>query len=397
MDLFDKCKNFTLAREYREMGIYPYFHELETRQDVEVVMEGKRRIMLGSNNYLGLTINKEVTDAAKSAIDQYGSGCSGSRFLNGTLNLHVLLEKELAEFIGKEACVTFSTGFQSNLGIISAVAGRHDYLILDKEDHASIYCAARLSYAEMLRYEHNDMEDLERILKSLPLDAGKLIVTDGVFSMGGDICKLPEIVALAKKYNARTMVDDAHGLGVLGKHGRGTAEHFGLTDEVDIIMGTFSKSLASLGGYMVADEYVIEYVRHKSNPFIFCASITPASCASTLAALRVLKKNPGLVRRLEEIGDYVRAGLTKRGVPIRHSDRTPIVPIYTKEFDRTLMVAKALYDAGVYANPVLPPATPPTDCLIRTSYMASHTNELLDEAMDIIASVISEFGLIQEV
>jgi 8-amino-7-oxononanoate synthase len=396
MDLFDKCRNFTLANEYREMGIYPYFHELETRQDVEVIMEGKRRIMLGSNNYLGLTINKEVTDAAKNAVEQYGSGCSGSRFLNGTLNLHVQLEKELAEFIGKEACVTFSTGFQSNLGIISAVTARHDYLILDKEDHASIYSAARLSYATMLRYEHSDMADLERVLQSLPLDSGKLIVTDGVFSMGGDICNLPKIVELAKKYNARTMVDDAHGLGVLGEHGRGTAEHFGLTDQVDIIMGTFSKSMASLGGYMVADEYVIEYVRHKSNPFIFCASITPASCASTLAALRVLKKHPELVRRLEEIGDYVRAGLTKRGVPIRHSDRTPIVPIYTKDFEKTLRVAKALYEAGVYVNPVLPPATPPDDCLLRTSYMASHTNALLDEAMDTIAKVLSDYGLLKE-
>ncbi|MGI6576637.1 MAG: aminotransferase class I/II-fold pyridoxal phosphate-dependent enzyme [Eubacteriales bacterium] len=386
MDLFKKCEEFTSANEARELGIYPYFHALESRQDIEVMMEGKRRIMLGSNNYLGLTVHPEVTEAAIKAVEQYGSGCSGSRFLNGTLMLHLELEQELAEFLGKESVMTFSTGYQSNLGIISAIASRHDYILCDRENHASIYDGCRLSYAKMLRYRHNDMEDLERLLKTVPDNAGKLIVTDGVFSMGGDICNLPEIVRLAKKYGARVMVDDAHGLGVLGNGGRGTADYFGLTDEVDIIMGTFSKSLASLGGYMAADSYVVDFVRHTSRPFIFCASIPPSNCASALAALRVLKREPELPKRLIELSNYVRNGLKARGISIRESNYgiTPIIPLYTYTPIATLTKSKMLFEAGVYVNPVLPPATPPNECLLRTSYMASHTESLLDEAMDII-------------
>ena len=284
MDLFKKCEQTEWIEQVKRDGIYPYFHRLESRQGPEVVMEGKKIIMIGSNNYLGLTTHPEVIEAGVAAIKEYGTGCSGSRFLNGTLREHVLLEEELADFLDKEAAVTFSTGFQSNLGIISAVAGRTDYIMCDRENHASIYDAARLSFAKMVRYNHSDMADLEERLRSVPESAGILIVTDGVFSMGGDICKLPEIVRLARQYGARVMVDDSHGLGVLGARGRGTAEYFGLEKEVDIYMGTFSKSLASLGGYMAAERRVCEYVRHVSRPFIFSASMTPASVACARAA-----------------------------------------------------------------------------------------------------------------
>ncbi len=388
MDLFAKCTHPHLD-EVRAAGIYPYFHKLESRQDVEVIMEGKRRIMLGSNNYLGLTTHPRVIEAGCRAIERYGSGCSGSRFLNGTLELHLTLEEELASFLGKEAAMTFSTGFQSNLGILSAIAGKDDYILSDRENHASIYDGCRLSYATMLRYRHNDMADLEKKLQSIPESAGKLIVTDGVFSMGGDICNLPEIVRLAKRYGARTMVDDAHGLGVLGACGRGTAEHFGLTDEVDIIMGTFSKSLASMGGYMAADARIVDYVRHTSRPFIFCASIPPANCAAALEALRVLRETPGLPARLASLAAYMRRGFTERGIAIRES-ATPIIPIYTHEAMHTLEVSRRLYDEGVYVNPVLPPATPASECLLRTSYMATLTEALLDEALDIFERVLKE-------
>ena len=387
MDIFTKCFNYTAAQEIRDMGIYPYFHALQSRQDVEVVMEGKRRIMLGSNNYLGLTTHPEVVEAGIKAFETFGSGCSGSRFLNGTLSLHLELENELADFLRKDGVVTFSTGFQSNLGIISAVVGRGDYVLCDRENHASIYDGCKLSYGKMLRYRHNDMEDLENHLRRVPETAGVLIVTDGVFSMGGDIAKLPEIVALAKKYGARVMVDDAHALGVIGEGGRGTASYFGLENEVDIIMGTFSKSLASLGGYMAASAPVVEYVRHNSRPFIFSASITPASCATALAALRILRREPERVERLASLSAYARAGLMQRGLHIRMSE-TPIIPIYTYDTVTTLTRARELYEAGVYVNTVLPPATAPNECLLRTSYMASHTEALLDEAMDIIASVM---------
>ena len=343
MPLFKKCEDFVYIRELVDKGIYPYFHELESKQDIEVMMEGKRRIMLGSNNYLGLTVNQEVIDAGVEAIKKYGTGCSGSRFLNGTLDLHNKLERELADFLGTEDCVTFSTGFQSNLGIISAICG-----------------------------------------------AGILIVTDGVFSMSGDICRLPDIAELAHKYKARVMVDDAHGLGVIGKGGRGTASYFGLEKEVDITMGTFSKSLASLGGYMVASAKVCEYVRHNSRPFIFSASLTPASCATARAALKVIREHPEIVERLGDLAEYYRDGLAARGVPTVKAEkkRIPIIPIYTYDAERTLLISKKLFEEGVYVNPVLPPATAPTECLLRTSLMATHTESVLDEAMDIIARVV---------
>ena len=389
MDIFEKCDSNQLLKEIREKGVYPYFHALESRQDVEVVMEGKRRIMLGSNNYLGLTIHPEVIEAGKKALDQYGSGCSGSRFLNGTLSMHLELEKELADFLGVESIVTFSTGFQSNLGIISAIVGRSDYVICDRENHASIYDGCKLSYGKMVRYRHADMADLKRVLDSVPESAGKLIVTDGVFSMGGDIAKLPEIVELAKEYGARVMVDDAHALGVIGKGGRGTASYFGLEKEVDITMGTFSKSLASLGGFMAASSRVADFVRHASRPFIFSASMTPASCACALTALRILEREPEMVDRLRENSQYMRDGLKKRGIP--HIDAiTPIIPLYTYEALRTLGIAADLYEEGVYVNPVLPPAVGPNDCLLRTSYMASHTKPILDEALDVIDKVFKD-------
>ena len=390
MPLFKKCEEYVYIRELVDKGIYPYFHELESKQDIEVMMEGKRRIMLGSNNYLGLTVNQEVIDAGVEAMKKYGTGCSGSRFLNGTLDLHNKLERELADFLGTEDCVTFSTGFQSNLGIISAICGRQDYIFNDRENHASIYDGCKLSYAKVTRYRHNDMADLEKRLAETPIDAGKLIVTDGVFSMSGDICRLPDIAELAHKYKARVMVDDAHGLGVIGKGGRGTASYFGLEKEVDITMGTFSKSLASLGGYMVASAKVCEYVRHNSRPFIFSASLTPASFATARAALKVIREHPEIVERLGDLAEYYRDGLAARGVPTVKAEnkRIPIIPIYTYDAERTLLISKKLFEEGVYVNPVLPPATAPTECLLRTSLMATHTESVLDEAMDIIARVV---------
>ena len=389
MDLFAKCYVPSVADGFREKGIYPYFRALETRQGPEVIMEGQRRIMLGSNNYLGLTSCPEVVEAGIRALEEFGTGCSGSRFLNGTLTMHLELEDELAKFLHKEVAMTFSTGFQSNLGIISALVGRSDYMILDRENHASIYDGTRLSFGKMLRYRHSDMDDLERCLKQVPETSGALVITDGVFSMGGDIADLPAIVRLAKQYGARVMVDDAHGLGTIGEGGRGTASHFGLEKEVDVYMGTFSKSLASLGGYMAADARVVDYVRHNSRPFIFSASITPASAAIALASLRHIEAHPELVKRLADLSAYMRRGLKARGIPIIEAE-TPIIPIYTYTPEATLLRARQLYEEGVYVNPVLPPATPPDLCLLRTSYMASLNEKLLDEALDIFGEVFSK-------
>jgi 8-amino-7-oxononanoate synthase len=388
MDLFKKCDEFTIVDEYKELGIYPYFHNLETKQDIEVTMEGHRKIMIGSNNYLGLTGDPRVIAAGIKALQEFGSGVSGSRFLNGTLTTHVQLEKEIAAFLNKEACVTFSTGFQSNLGILSAIAGRNDLIFSDRENHASIYDGIRLSFASMVRYKHSDMADLEKELAAADPEKGKLIVTDGIFSMSGDIANLPEIVRLAKQYGARVMVDDAHGFGVLGPRGRGTAEHFGLEDEVDIIMGTFSKSLASLGGYMVANRQVVEYVKHKSRPFIFSAAITPASVACALEALHILRDEPERPKALLDIAAYMRKQLKDAGLKILGDSIAPIIPIYTYTVVKTLIACKILYEKGVYVNPVLPPATPEGECLIRTSYTATHTKKLMDEAAKIIVETL---------
>ena len=395
MDLFAKCENYTLARELRSMDLFPYFKELQSRQDTEVIMEGKRRIMLGSNNYLGLTTNPEIIQAGLDTLKEYGTGCSGSRLLNGTLTLHLAFEKEMAEFLGKEDVVSFSTGFQSNLGIISALVGMHDYVICDKENHASIYDGCKLSYGKMLRYKHGDMDELEKCLKKVPESAGCLIVTDGVFSMGGDIAKLPEIVELAKKYGARTMVDDAHGLGVIGKGGRGTASFFGLEDEVDLFMGTFSKSLASLGGYMASSALVADFVRCNSRPYMFSASPTPASIAVALASLRYLKGHPEIVDYLQEISQYMKDKLVERGISIMTSS-VPIIPIYTYDRIPTLEVQKELYERGVYVNATLPPAVPEGGCLLRCTLMATHTKELIDEAVEIMVDVFEKHGLIKE-
>ncbi|MBQ4452657.1 MAG: pyridoxal phosphate-dependent aminotransferase family protein [Clostridia bacterium] len=389
MDIFRKCGEYRLADDIKAAGYYPYFHALESRQDKEVVMEGKRRIMLGSNNYLGLTTHPEVIEAGIKAYEQYGSGCSGSRFLNGTLKMHLELEQELADFLGKDGIVTFSTGFQTNLGIISAIVGHGDFAICDAENHASIYDGCKLSYGRMLTYAHADMNALEAQLAKIPDTAGKLVITDGVFSMGGDIAKLPEICALAEKYGARVMVDDSHALGVIGKGGRGTASHFGLEDKVDIIMGTFSKSLASLGGFMAASKSVVNYVMHNSRPYIFSASMPPANCAAALAALRIIKREPERVERLSKLSAYARAGFHKRGIQIIDAE-TPIIPVYTYELDNTFIKCKELYEEGVYVNPVIPPATQPGNCLLRTSYMATLTYELIEEALDIFEKVLKK-------
>ena len=390
MDIFDKCYARSQVDDLREQDLFPYFRELQSRQDTEVVMEGKRRIMLGSNNYLGLTVNPDIIAAGVKALQEYGTGCSGSRLLNGTLVLHQKFEKEMAEFLGKDDVCTFPSGFQSNLGCISAIVGRSDYVICDRENHASIYDGCKLSYGKMLRFRHSDMDDLEAKLKSVPETAGTLIVTDGVFSMGGDIAKLPEICALAKKYGARVMVDDAHALGILGKGGRGSASHFGLEDQVDIYMGTFSKSLASLGGYIAADARVIDFIRTNSRPYIFAASVPPAQIAVATAALEHLMAHPELPGQLLGIARYMREKLLAAGIKIIMSD-TPIIPIYTYEPIKTLRIQKALYERGVYVNATLPPACAPGECLLRCSLMATHTKELIDEATDIIVDVISHY------
>ena len=350
-------------------------------------MEGKRMIMLGSNNYLGFTEDPVVVEAGIKALEKYGTGCSGSRFLNGTLDLHLQLEKELAEFTGYEEAMTCSTGFQTNLAIISAICGKSDYILNDRENHASIYDACRLTYSTVLRYKHSDMQDLEQKLQSIPESAGKLIVTDGVFSMRGDICKLPEICALAEKYGARVMVDDAHGFGVLGEGGRGTAAHFGLTDKVDITMLTFSKSLASIGGCMLTSHRVADYVRHVSRPFIFSASLTPCSAATALAALHRLIEDNKRPERLNNIAAYFRKQLIANDVRIIEAP-TPIVPIFTYNTLDTLYFGKAMFDAGVYVNPVIAPACVEGECLLRTTLMATHTEPVVDEAVGIIARVL---------
>ena len=392
MDLFEKCYRRSHIDDLREQDLFPYFRELQSRQDTEVIMEGCRRIMLGSNNYLGLTTQPEVMQAGLDALRRYGTGCSGSRLLNGTLELHLTFEREMAAFLRKEDVVSFSTGFQSNLGIISALVGLGDYVICDRENHASIYDACRLSYGKMLRYRHNDMADLEAQLQKVPEKAGCLIVTDGVFSMGGDIADLPAIVRLAKKYGARTMVDDAHGFGVIGEGGRGTASYFGLEDQVDVYMGTFSKSLASLGGYMAAEARVCDYVRCNSRPYIFSASVPPACIAVANASLRYLTAHPERQAQLQSISRYMRDRLTERGVKIMMAE-TPIIPIYTYEPEITLRAQKALYERGVYVNATLPPACAPGGCLLRCSLMATHTPAQVDEAVDIIAAVLKELAL----
>jgi len=392
MDLFEKCRNFNTAHEAMERGIYPYFIPLNENEGTEVVFQGKRLIMCGSNNYLGLTTHPKVREAAIEAIKRFGTSCTGSRFLNGTLAMHEQLEAELAEWVGMKAALVFSTGMQTNLGTISALIGRDDVVILDKDDHASIVDGARLGYGKIERYRHNDMDHLERVLKSIPETAGKLIVVDGLFSMEGDLAPLPEMTNIAKEYGARLMVDDAHGMGVMGG-GRGTAAHFGVTNDVDLIMSTFSKSFASLGGFIAGDENSIHYIKHFARALIFSASIPPANAAAALAALHVMRDEPQHARRVIEVADRMRKGFTELGFNIGNSI-TPVVPIIIGDDERTFMTWKLLFENGVFVNPVISPAVSPGRQLLRTSYMATHTNDQMDHVLEVFAKVGKEMGLI---
>lgn len=392
MDIFSKCSEFTQAREAMAQGMYPYFIPLDENEGTEVVYHGQRLIMCGSNNYLGLTTHPRVKQAACEAIDRYGTSCTGSRFLNGTLSLHHQLEHELAEWVGKEAALVFSTGMQANLGAVSAIVGRGDYVILDKDDHASIVDGARLGYGKIERYVHNDLQHLERVLQSLPAESGKLIVVDGLFSMEGDIANLPGIVPLAKKYGARLMVDDAHAMGVLGG-GRGTAAHFGITDGVDLIMSTFSKSFASLGGFVAGDEDVIHYIKHFARSLIFSASIPASNTVAALTSLQIMREEPERIARVNAIGDRMRKAYTQLGFNIGHSV-TPIVPILIGDNDLTFMMWKRLFENGVFVNPVISPAVATGHQLLRTSYMATHTDDQLDRVVSAFDKVGHELGLI---
>jgi 8-amino-7-oxononanoate synthase len=393
MGLFDKCYGFTRAKEVMAMGVYPYFIPLSDTEGAEVTIDGRRLIMIGSNNYLGLTTHPKVREAAIEAVHKYGTSCTGSRFLNGTLHLHKQLEEELADFVGKEAALVFSTGYQTNLGTISSLVGKGDLVITDKEDHASIIDGCRLSYGKMLRFRHNDTANLEQVLKRCDRDRGKLVVVDGIFSMGGDIAPLTEIVPLCKKYNAQLMVDDAHSVGVLGENGRGTAAHFGTTDDVDLIMGTFSKSFASLGGFIAGDEAVLHYIQHHARSLMFSASMPAAGVAACLAALEVMRTEPERPKRLLDIAEKMRRGYQEMGYNTGDSE-TPIIPIMIGDDTATFMMWRALFDAGVYTNAVIPPAVPPNKSLLRTSYMATHTDEQMDRVLMLFEQVGKGVGVI---
>ena len=392
MDIYKKCGEFSTVKEAREAGTYPYFIPLDRNEGTEVVYEGRRIIMCGSNNYLGLTTHPKVRQAAKDAIDLYGTSCTGSRFLNGNMTIIEQLERELSEWTGKEAALVFSTGMQVNLGTISALVSKDDIIILDKEDHASIYDGAKLSGGKIERFRHNDIGHLERVLKSLPEGPGKLLVVDGLFSMEGDIAPLPEIIPLCKQYGVRLMVDDAHAMGVLGG-GRGTAAHFGVTEDVDLIMSTFSKSFASIGGFVAGDADVIDYVKHFARSLIFSASIPPANTATALAALQVMREEPQRVQRLAEIADFMRAGYKSLGFDTGNSV-TPVIPIIIGEDELTFRFWRELFDHGVFVNPVISPATAPGRQLLRTSYMATHTQAQLEKVLDIFGQVGKKVGII---
>ena len=364
--LQEKLAKYDIPQKAMAAGIYPYFRTIESDQDTEVIISGKKVLMFGSNAYLGLTNHPKVKEAAIEAIKKYGTGCAGSRFLNGTLDLHVQLEKRLAEFVGKEEAIIYSTGFQVNLGVVSCLTGREDYILWDELDHASIIEGHRLSFSTKLKYKHNDMDSLEKQLQKCEPDKIKLIVTDGVFSMEGDVAKLPEIVALAKKYNASVMVDEAHGIGVLGKQGRGTCNHFGVTEDVDLIMGTFSKSFASIGGFIASDKETINYLRHNSRSYIFSASNTPSATAAAGAALDIMLNEPERIEHLWKLTNYALEGFRAMGCEIGHTS-TPIIPLYIRDNDKTFMIVRDLFDAGIFVNPVVSPAVAPQDTLIRFS------------------------------
>jgi len=390
--LHEKIAQFQDANIIREMGLYPYFRPIESGQDTEVMIDGKRVLMFGSNSYLGLTSHPKIKEASKKAIDKYGTGCAGSRFLNGTLDIHIELENRLAKYVGKDAAVLFSTGFQVNLGVLSSITGRNDYLILDEYDHASLIDGSRLSFSKVIKYAHNDMEDLKRKLSILPEEAVKLIAVDGIFSMEGDIVKLPEIVKVADEYGANIMVDDAHSLGVIGHNGAGTASHFNLTKEVDLIMGTFSKSLASLGGFIAADAETIDYLKHRARALMFSASMTPASVASVIAALDIIESEPERIQKLWDNTNYAMKLLTEEGFDLGPTE-SPILPIYVRDNHKTFLVTRQLQEDGIFVNPVVSPAVPSDSSLLRFSLMATHTFEQIDEAIEKITKAFKDVGV----
>ena len=392
--LQERYKAYREPQKYIKAGVYPYFREITSKQGTEVEMDGHHVLMFGSNAYTGLTGDERVVKAAKDALDKYGSGCAGSRFLNGTLDLHVQLEKELATFVQKDDTLCFSTGFSVNQGVLAMVVGRGDYIICDDRDHASIVDGRRLSFAKQLHYKHNDMEDLENILKSLPYEAVKLIVVDGVFSMEGDLAKLPEIVALKHKYNCSVMVDEAHSLGVFGKHGRGVCEHFGLTDEVDLIMGTFSKSLAYIGSFIASDADTINYLRHTCRSYIFSASNTPAATAAALEALHIIQQEPERIERLWEVTRYALRRFREEGFEIGDTE-SPIIPLYVHDVEKTFLVTKLAFEAGVFINPVIPPACAPQDTLVRMALMATHTEEQVERGVQILKKIFVDLDIIK--
>ncbi len=393
MDIFDKCAKFVEADKVKEEGLYPYFRPIASAEDTEVIIEGKKVLMFGSNNYLGLTVHPKVKEAAQKAIEKYGTGTCGSRFLNGTLEIHLELERKLADFMKKERALVFSTGYQTNLGTISALASKEDVIITDKWDHASIIDGTRLSFGEIRRFKHNDMKDLERVLKSIPENKGKLIVIDGLFSMEGDIADLPGIVELAQKYGSRVMVDDAHAIGVLGENGRGTAEYYGLEDEVDLVMGTFSKSFASLGGFIAGEEYVINYIQHFARSLIFSASMPPANVAAVSAALDIIINEPERRQRLWDNTHRMLNGLKEMGYDTGLS-KTPVIPVIIGDDMKTFIFWRELLDNGVYVNPVISPAVPPGRQLLRISMMATHTEEQIDRALEIFEKLGKKYGVI---
>jgi 8-amino-7-oxononanoate synthase len=390
--LHEKIAQFQDANIIREMGLYPYFRPIESAQDTEVVIDNKRVLMFGSNSYLGLTNHPKIKEASKKAIDKYGTGCAGSRFLNGTLDIHIELENRLAKFVGKEAAVLFSTGFQVNLGVLSSITGRNDYLILDEYDHASLIDGSRLSFSKVIKYAHNDMEDLQRKLSILPEESVKLIAVDGIFSMEGDFVKLPEIVQIADEYGANIMVDDAHSLGVIGHNGAGTASHFNLTNEVDLIMGTFSKSLASLGGFIASDAETIDYLKHRARALMFSASMTPGSVASVIAALDIIESEPERIAKLWDNTHYAMKLLLEEGFDLGPTE-SPILPIYVRDNKNTFLVTRYLQNEGIFVNPVVSPAVPSDSSLLRFSLMATHTFGQIDEAVEKIAKAFKEVGV----
>ncbi len=391
--LQNKLSKYDVPQKAMAAGIYPYFRVIESDQDTEVTMGGKKVLMFGSNSYLGLTNHPKIKEAAKNAIDKYGTGCAGSRFLNGTLDLHIELENRLAQLVHKEEAICYSTGFQVNIGVVSALTERNDYIILDEFDHASIIEGSRLSFSKVLKFDHNNMEALEGKLKLCEPERIKLIVVDGIFSMEGDIINLPEIVGLAKKYNASIMVDDAHSIGVIGKNGAGTASHFGLSDDVDLIMGTFSKSLASLGGFIAADKEIINFLKHNSRSLIFSASMTPASAASVLAALDIMESEPERIAHLWKLTEFALNAFKSAGFDTGISE-TPIIPLFIRDNDIALKLTRMLLDDGIFVNPVISPAVPKEDSLIRFSLMATHTFEQVETAIDKITKAAKQLGVI---